>query len=431
MGRDISLAFHIQKLVKASVFFILRHEKCVREELNFCAMFLRRITFFLITGAVVIAGCKKETDKNPDTTSISPDECVQKAGISGGGTVSGRYIVAYKASSISARGISADRLNTVGSELLSRNNINKAALKQSFAGEPGGFIAYLSADEANRLSHDENIAAIEPDRIISLGTCFTVAEPRLVTWNANRVGYGNGIGKTAWIIDSGIEFDHPDLTVDINRSKSFVNGESSAEDENGHGTHVAGIIGAKNNTFGVLGIASGATLVSLRVLDKDGSGLLSSIIQALAYINTHALPGDVVNMSVGNDEGISATLDEQVRSTAAKGIFIAIAAGNEKELANKYSPARANATNVFTVSAVDSLDRFASFSNYGNDVVDYAAPGIRILSTFINGKYAYMSGTSMAAPHVAGLLLLKGNAIKSSGNAKNDPDGTPDLIAHY
>lgn len=406
-------------------------KNALERNLIFCAMFLRKITFFLITGVIVIAACKKETDKNPDTTSIGPDECVQKANITSGGTVSGRYIVAYKASSISARGITAERLNSVGSDLLSKNNINKAALKQSFAGEPGGFIADLSADEATRLSHDENIAAIEPDRIISLGTCFIVAEPRLVTWNVNRVGYGNGIGKTAWIIDSGIDFDHPDLTVDISRSKSFVSGESSAEDENGHGTHVAGIIGAKNNTFGVLGIASGATLVSLRVLDKDGSGLLSSIIQALAYINTHALPGDVVNMSVGNDEGISATLDEQVRSTAAKGIFIAIAAGNEKEQANKYSPARTNATNVFTVSAVDSLDRFASFSNYGNDVVDYAAPGIRILSTFINGKYAYMSGTSMAAPHVAGLLLLKGNAITGSGNAKNDPDGTPDLIAHY
>jgi hypothetical protein len=394
-------------------------------------MFLRKITFFIMTGVIVFSGCKKETDKSADNTEISPDECVEGATANSGDAVAGRYIVVYKASSISARGITAQRLNSIGSEVLSKNNINKAALKQSFAGEPGGFIASLSADEAARLGQDENIAAIEPDRIISLGTCFTVVEPRLVTWNINRVGYGNGIGKTAWIIDSGIDFDHPDLTVDVNKSKSFVNGESSADDENGHGTHVAGIIGAKNNTFGVLGIASGATLISLRVLDKDGNGLLSSIIQALAYINTQASPGDVVNMSVGNDKGISATLDEQVRTTAAKGIYIAIAAGNEKEEANKYSPARTNAANVFTVSAIDSLDRFATFSNYGNDVVDYAAPGVRILSTFMNGKYAYMSGTSMAAPHVAGLLLLKGNNLTSSGNAKNDPDGTPDLIAHY
>ena len=394
-------------------------------------MFLRKIGCYLLAGLVVLAGCKKEDHTNPSVTEISPDDCVQSAGVNSGNPVAGRYIVVYKAMSISDRGLPGPRLQTLGSEVLSKHKIDKAALKLSFAGEPGGFIAALSADEAIRLQKDENIAAIEPDRIISLGACFTVAEPRLVTWNVERVGYGNGIGKRAWIIDSGIDFGHPDLTVDTENSKSFVSGQNSADDENGHGTHVAGIIGAKNNTIGVLGIASGATLISLRVLDKDGNGLLSSIIQALAYINTHATAGDVVNLSVGNDEGVSTTLDEQIKSTAAKGIYIAVAAGNEKELANKYSPARTNAANVYTVSAVDSLDRFASFSNYGNDVVDFAAPGVKILSTFKNGKYAYLSGTSMAAPHVAGLLLLKGNEISSLGNAKNDPDGTPDLIAHY
>ena len=255
--------------------------------------------------------------------------------------------------------------------------------------------------------------------------------PRLIPWNINRVGYGDGRGKRAWIIDTGIDFDHPDLNVDSVLSKSFITGQTSANDENGHGTHVAGIIGAKNNQFGVLGVASGASLISLRVLDKDGEGLLSNIVKALAYVNNNASAGDVVNMSLGDDEGISATLDQQVRNTAARGIYISIAAGNEKQLANKYSPARTNAENIFTVSAIDSLDRFASFSNYGNDVVDYSAPGVRILSTFINGRYAYMSGTSMAAPHVAGLLLLKGKNLTSSGTALNDPDGTADLIAHF
>ena len=391
---------------------------------------LRNFSFLLLTGVILFTGCKKENG-SADLADSSPDDCVQKATVNSGEIVEGRYIVAYRTSSVSARGITVQRLNSIGSEVLLKNKISKSALKQSFAGEPGGFIANLSADEASRLSQDENIAIVEPDRIISLGTCFTVAAPRLITWNVNRVGYGDGIGKRAWIIDSGIDFDHPDLTVDATNSKSFIDGETSADDENGHGTHVAGIIGAKNNTFGVLGIASGATLVSLRVLDKDGKGLLSSIIQALSYVSTHASPGDVVNMSVGDDEGISAALDQQVRNTAAKGIYIAIAAGNEKELANKYSPGRTNATNVFTVSATDSLDNFAKFSNYGNDVVDYAAPGVRILSTFTNGRYAYLSGTSMAAPHVAGLLLLKGSNITSSGSAKNDPDGEPDLIAHY
>ena len=393
-------------------------------------MHLHKISFFLMTAVVLIAGCKKENAK-PEVADTSPDDCIQKASINNGETIQGRYIVVYKTASVSSRGVTEQRLNSIGSELLVRNKINKSALIQSFGGEPGGFIASLSAGEATRLVGDESIAAIEPDRIISLGTCFTIAAPRLITWNINRVGYGNGIGKRAWVIDTGIDFDHPDLTVDAGLSKSFISGQRSADDENGHGTHVAGIIGAKNNTIGVLGIASGATLVSLRVLDKDGEGLLSNIVQALAYINTHASAGDVVNMSVGDDEGISTTLDQQVRNTAARGIYIAIAAGNEKALANKYSPGRTNAANVFTVSAIDSLDNFAKFSNYGNDVVDYAAPGVRILSTYTNGRYAYLSGTSMAAPHVAGLLLLKGNNIMNAGTAKNDPDGVADLIAHY
>jgi len=261
-----------------------------------------------------------------------------------------------------------------------------------------------------------------------LSTCFTIVAPTLVTWNINKVGYGDGTGKTAWIIDSGIDFDHPDLNVDVARSKSFLSGNTSADDENGHGTHVAGIIGAKNNNFGVLGVASGANLVSLRVLDKDGNGTLSSIVQALAYVNTNGKAGDVVNMSIGEDK-VSDILDQQVQATASRGIFISIAAGNDAKSADLYSPGRANGNNIYTVSAVDSLDNFASFSNFGNDVVDYAAPCVRILSTYKDGQYAKMSGTSMAAPHVAGLLLINGGKLHSSAIAKNDPDGSPDPIA--
>jgi subtilisin family serine protease len=223
--------------------------------------------------------------------------------------------------------------------------------------------------------------------------------------------------------------DHTDLNVDQTRSKSFITGRTP-DDENGHGTHVAGIIGGKNNTIGVLGVASGATLVSLRVLDDTGEGTLSSIVQALSYINTNGKPGDVVNLSLGEDS-TSSILKQQVQNTSSRGIYFAIAAGNEADRASSYSPANASGLNIFTISAVDSLDRFASFSNYGNDVVDYAAPGVHILSTFFNNRYAYLSGTSMAAPHVAGLLLLKGRNLNTSGTAKNDPDGVPDPIAHY
>ena len=374
-----------------------------------------------------IASCKKNNDST--SNSSGDDECVMRSSTGSGEIKASQYIVAFNPV-INSRTASRISLEQLSKSVLQRNTIDVSALKTSFAGEPGGFIATMTGDQAEALRHDVSIEAIEPDRIISLGSCFTVVAPRLVTWNINRIGYGNGIGKTAWIVDSGIDFDHPDLTVDETRSRSFVDGQTSADDQNGHGTHVAGIIGAKNNTIGVLGVASGASLVALKVLDKDGEGNLSYIIQALAYINTVADVGDVVNMSVGG-ESASGILDQQVKNTAARGVYFAIAAGNDNQLANLNSPARVNASNVYTVSAIDSLDNFASFSNYGNDVVDFAAPGVRILSTWMDNKYAYASGTSMAAPHVAGLLLLRGRDITSSGVAKNDPDGISDPIAHY
>ena len=382
---------------------------------------------FLLSMIFLFASCKKNNDST--SNSSGNDECVMRSSTGIGEIKASQYIVAFNPV-VNSRTASSISLDQLSKSILQRNTIDVLALKTSFAGEPGGFIATMTGDQAEALRHDGSIEAVEPDRIISLGSCFTVVAPRLVTWNINRIGYGNGIGKTAWIVDSGIDFDHPDLTVDQTRSRSFVEGQTSADDQNGHGTHVAGIIGAKNNAIGVLGVASGASLVALKVLDKEGEGNLSYIIQALAYINTVADVGDVVNMSVGG-ESASAILDQQVKNTAARGIYFAIAAGNDNQLANLNSPARVNASNVYTVSAIDSLDNFASFSNYGNDVVDFAAPGVRILSTWMDNKYAYASGTSMAAPHVAGLLLLRGRGLTSSGVAKNDPDGTPDPIAHY
>ncbi|MEI9912320.1 MAG: S8 family serine peptidase [Bacteroidota bacterium] len=382
-----------------------------------------------MTGLLLFSSCKKQ-DIEPGNLQQPADDCVNGRSANDGAIVEGKYIISYNSSVVNARTMSPQRIAELGTRTLANNSIQSSSLELSFGGEPGGFVAKLTKDEATRLKTDPSISIVEPDRIVALGTCFTVAEPRLLTWGVNRVGYGNGIGKTAWIIDSGIDFDHPDLTVDVTRSKSFITGNLSADDENGHGTHVAGIIGAKNNSIGILGVASGATLVSLRVLGADGEGFLSYIVQALAYVNTNAKAGDVVNMSLGEDVA-SASLDLQVQNTAAKGILIAVAAGNDSKPAHDFSPGRTNAANIFTVSAIDSLDNFASFSNYGNDVVDVAAPGVHILSTYTNGRYAIMSGTSMATPHVAGLLLLKGKNISSSGTAKNDPDGTPDPIAHY
>jgi subtilisin family serine protease len=391
-------------------------------------MHLKKTIPIALAVLTLLFSCKKQDS----SIAAPPDEedCVQAASAKNGTVIDGKFIVAYDPGVVNARSMSKASLESYSEDVLQRNNIAPEVIENTFAGEPGGFIANLSADEVAKLRADASVLAIEPDRVVALALCFTVAAPSLITWNIHRTGYGNGIGKTAWVIDTGVDFDHPDLTVDVTRSRSFISNELTADDQNGHGTHVAGIIGGMNNDFGVLGVASGATIVPLKVLNQSGVGSTSAIIQALGYINTNAAAGDVVNMSLGEDT-TSAILIQQVQNTAARGIYIAIAAGNDHQQANRFSPGNANGLNIYTVSAIDSLDNFAGFSNYGNDVVDYAAPGVRILSTYIGGRYAYMSGTSMATPHMAGLLLLRGRNITTSGFARNDPDGTADPIAHY
>ena len=130
-----------------------------------------------------------------------------------------------------------------------------------------------------------------------------LAAEQTVSWGATRIGTGDGLAtnRTAWIIDSGIQLNHPDLYVDVARSRSFIASSKSPADEFGHGTQVAGIIGAKNNEFGVVGVAAGARLVSLRVMDANGAGSVSAVISALNYVAANGTPGDVANLSLGSN----------------------------------------------------------------------------------------------------------------------------------
>ena len=247
-------------------------------------------------------------------------------------------------------------------------------------------------------------------------------------WGVTRVG-GPALpvaGRTAWVIDTGIDLTHPDLNVDVGRSRTYVGGTPA--DEHGHGTHVAGTIGAKNNSIGVVGVAAGALVVAVRVLNRRGSGTTSGVIAGVDYVGANAASGDVANMSLGG--GVSSALDTAVVKAAQKGIRFALAAGNESDNANNHSPARAEHSNIYTVSAFSNGDNWASFSNYGNPPVDIAAPGVNIKSTYKGGGYATMSGTSMAAPHVAGVLMSMTGDPRSADKVKNDPDGDPDPIAH-
>jgi hypothetical protein len=240
--------------------------------------------------------------------------------------------------------------------------------------------------------------------------------------------------KTVWVLDTGIDLDNADLIVGTApKSKNcVVKGKDSPDDGHGHGTHVAGTIAAIANGSGVLGVAAGATVAPVRVLNNRGYGTTAEVICGIDYIAANASAGDVANMSLGGPG--DQMLDDAVLAAAGKDIFFSVAAGNDGKQATG-SPARVNHPFVYTVSATDSDDYFAFFSNYGNPPVDYAAPGYSILSTKKGGGTETRSGTSMAAPHVAGLLSLRGNvadpenSVGRCGTAKDDPDDNADDIA--
>ncbi|MFC5408813.1 S8 family serine peptidase [Larkinella bovis] len=362
-----------------------------------------------------------------DQQDIGPTgDCLVKSSLTNGQAIANSYLITYKPDpdlSVAPRA----RAGVAVRQLLTRHSLNDPDAQVLFSGEKTGFLAHISAAEAEQLKADPAVEFVEPDRTISLCSCVDVTVTSTLTWNVKQTGYGRGdlnAGKTAWVLDTGIDFDHPDLKVDKNRSQSFITGKT-ADDENGHGTHIAGIIGALNNPIGVTGVASGATLVALRVLDNEGEGKLSALVQAVSYVSQNGKAGDVVNISIGG-EGTSPTLERIIKQAADKGILFAIAAGNEGESAEKYTPANINHPNVFTVSAMDQTGKFATFSNYGPTTVDACAYGVRITSTYLNGKYATMSGTSMASPHVAGLLLIRGNHLPTNGFVTGDPDGDAD-----
>ena len=377
---------------------------------------------------VFVLGCRSDKYLEPAFFA----DCLVKATANSGQPITGAYIVTYQPAGTlpvapNAR-IDAAKLGVT--QLLSHYRMADEQLEILGTDAQTTFLAHLSSTEAAQLQTDPTVARVEPDRVMAICNCVDVAVPTTLSWNVKQTGFGRGdaqTSKTAWVIDTGIDLTHPDLNVDGQRSRSFVSGVTSANDENGHGTHVAGIIGAKNNGVGVTGIASGATLVALKVLNQLGEGKLSGIIQAVNYVRQNGRAGDVVNLSLGG-EGVSATLDNAILQAANVGILFAIAAGNDGKDADDFSPARVNYTNVFTVSAMDRNNQFASFSNFGRSV-DVCAYGVRITSTYKDGQYATLSGTSMAAPHVAGLLLIRGGHLPTHGFVVGDPDGTPDPLA--
>jgi subtilisin family serine protease len=344
-----------------------------------------------------------------------------------------QYIIELKNNVVDDPKLIADKYNSRGAELV-------YVFKHAFKG-----LTLRIMDDVlfKELANDPNVLSIEPDQeghiassSITQGTSFDQKSLQTIPTGLGRVdefienenqsevgsvrnmsllSSTSNINADIAIIDTGISNSHPDLNV--YRSKTFVENTTSANDDNGHGSHVAGTAAAIDNSLGVIGIAPGARLWALKVCDIRGDCPVSSQIRALDYVIEHSQEIDVVNLSIENNK--SSLLNKAIEKAVSMGVTIVAAAGNSAIDASSTSPA--SAREVIAVSAIADSDgrcgglgrvtfagrddTFANYSNFGPSI-DISAPGTEIFSTFIKDEYGLESGTSMAAPHVTGYSAL-------------------------
>lgn len=232
-----------------------------------------------------------------------------------------------------------------------------------------------------------------------------------------------GSGVKVAVLDTGISFSHPDLKGNVKGGYNTISPSMAPEDQNGHGSHVAGIIAAVDNTIGVVGVAPMASLYAVQVLNAAGWGYCSDIVEGLDWSITNHM--QVANMSYGSSEPCSGEIDALNKAYAA-GITLVAAAGNNYGGAVDWP---AKHPNVIAVTAITQNNQFASFSSQGPEV-GFAAPGDSIYSTYKKGGYKTLSGTSMAAPHVSGVsaLVLQKNPKFRPDDVKKKLESTAENI---
>lgn len=313
---------------------------------------------------------------------------------------------------------------------------------------PGEVVAAIAADPA--------VLSVEADRAVRTAAQTTPrGVERIDADHAAGVGSGKDRSVDVAIIDTGIA-SHPDLRVherfdctdnDIEPTLEWVQYlvtgtcKAGGTDSDGHGTHVAGIAAARDNGRDVVGVVPGARLWSIRVLTATNNGSLSDVIAGVDQVTRHADEVEVANISLVA-EGQSDAMDDAIAGATDAGVVVVVAAGNDSTSASNYTPA--NSPDAITVSAVTDLDgrpgarkgcssgclggddRFASYSNHGGDI---AAPGSFILSTSRDGRTATLSGTSMAAPHVAGAAALRINQRGLASGANRAQRVLDDLLS--
>ena len=419
----------------------------------------------LLTG-LTLTSCQNENSSNENLLSpsnaSSENEVAKVADDKN--IIPGQYIVLFKDSKIASAAKQLERSAFTSRESKARsvehvsrssvrkiksflddNKVDKSKVLNYYTTKISGMTVKLTDEEFDKLSRDESVQSIEFDRIVELpkftkGKFVTDQEAKRGGFQGipcgikNVGGFTRATGKRSWIwiIDSGIDLDHPDLNVvtDPKYAKSFIEGETSADDCLGHGTHVAGIAAAIDNDFGVVGVSAGASVVPLKIYRScEATTPFSTILKAIDHVGKFDTPGDVVNLSLGrsfsdkcNKNSIFKTA---LRSLTRKGAYVVMSAGNSREDAKNISPACVNGDRIYTIASMDCNRNFAHLSNFNMDPVDFIATGVDVHSTFVGGGYITFSGTSMAAPHVSGIIHARGRAPRASGFVSSRGENYP------
>lgn len=431
---------------------------------RFRHVFVAFLLFLFVLGGVLLsqAGFKVQAQGKSD---VIPD----------------KFIVVLKDNTGNPQDVASEMARTHG---LSVEHVYTTALK--------GFSATIPQARLDKVKEDGRVQFVSQDRVVTIAARGGIPGPnptptpsptpttsptptpsptpspssQVTPTGISRIGLNSlnkGTGVGVAVIDTGIDLSHPDLASNIVANTTCIVGTATGNDDNGHGSHVAGTIAAIDDNIGVVGVAPEAKLAAVKVLNKSGSGTISTVICGIDWVTANAATYNikVANMSLGglgsSDNNCGNTNDDALHKAICNstnaGITYAVAAGNSSADASTFVPAAYDDT-VITVSALADSDgqpgglgsatlygaddTFASFSNFGA-VVDLGAPGVSIYSTWKKGGYNTISGTSMATPHVTGsaALYIKSHlgatwsqvrdglkaAAETLGNGHTDPSG--------